>query len=219
VRAEALTLFKEDVLSIGQAVDRMVEEMGRLLRKEQDASLEFVEEQEKKINQSNQEIEEKVLDLLRDKDLLAEKEIRMLVVSTIISAKFERMADHAVRVAKIAQWAREEEIDIPPELVEMSKIVHRQVQDVLLTFLTDASEKAHDILQRDNEVDYLDAVLSKQLLQNLGEQDQANALMGAQFLFCTRFLERMGDLCSSIAKRIYFIATGERIKTGASGIA
>jgi phosphate uptake regulator len=61
--------------------------------------------------------------------------------------------------------------------------------------------------------------LSKQLLQNLADQDQAHALMGAQLLFASRFLERMGDLCSSIAKRIYFIATGERIKTNASGIA
>jgi phosphate uptake regulator len=74
-------------------------------------------------------------------------------------------------------------------------------------------------LQRDNEVDYLDAVLSKKLLSDLGEQDQAHAQMRAQFLFCTRFLERMGDLCTSIAKRSYFIATGERIKPPeASGI-
>jgi phosphate transport system protein len=220
VRAEALTLFKEDILAIGQAVDRMVEEMARLLRKEPEASLVLVEDEEKHINKSNQEIEEKVLDLLRDKDMLAEKEIRMLVVSTIISAKFERMADHAVRVAKIAQWAREDEIDIPPELVEMARIVHVQVQDVLLSFLTDAPEKARDILQRDSEIDYLDAVLSKNLLSNLGEQDQANALMRAQFLFSTRFLERMGDLCSSIAKRVYFISTGERIiKPDARGIA
>ncbi len=220
MRAEALTLFKEDVLSIGQSVERMVDEMERMLRRDSNASLDIIEEHETKINRANQEIEEKCLDLLRDKDLFAEKEIRMLVVSTIISAKFERMADHANRVARIAGWAREDEIEIPPELVEMAKVVHRMVQDVLLSFLTDASEKAHDILQRDNEVDYLDAVLSKKLLSDLGEQDQAHAQMRAQFLFCTRFLERMGDLCTSIAKRSYFIATGERIKPPeASGIA
>ncbi|MGH9553981.1 MAG: phosphate signaling complex PhoU family protein, partial [Terriglobales bacterium] len=143
-----------------------------------------------------------------------------LVVSTIIAAKFERMADHANRVAKIAAWAIEDEIEIPSELIEMARVVHRQVQDVLLFFLTDAADKVQEILQRDSEVDYLDAVLSKKLLSDLAvDQDSAQAQMRAQFLFCARFLERMGDLATSIAKRIYFIATGERIKREASGIA
>lgn len=215
---QALTLFKEDVLHIGQMVDRTLEEMIKLLRKEPGANLELIEQQEKNINQSNQEIEEKCLDLLHEKDRFAEKEIRMLVVSTIIAGKFERMADHANRVAKIARWADQDQIEIPPELVDMAKVVHRMVQDVLFSFLTDAPEKAQEILQRDSEVDYLDAVLSKKLLSDLGEQDAAHAQMRAQFLFCTRFLERMGDLCTSIAKRTYFIATGERIKREASGI-
>jgi phosphate transport system protein len=219
LKAESLTLFKEDVLAIGQAVDRMVDETGRILRGAEGASLSVVQEYELKVNRSNQEIEEKCLDLLRDKDLLAEKDLRMLVVSTIISAKFERMADHAHRVAKIGAWAHEDGMDMPPELIEMAKVVHRMVQDVLLLFLSEASDKAYDILKRDSEVDYLDAVLSKKLLSNLGDQDRAHAQMRAQFLFSSRFLERMGDLCTSIAKRIYFIVTGERIKgkTEASG--
>jgi phosphate transport system protein len=209
-------MFKEDVLSIGQMVERTVEETSRLLRRESSASLQLIEEQERKINQSNQEIEEKCLDILKDKDLLDEKEIRLIVLSTIISAKFERMADHSHRAAKIAAWAGEDNIDIPIELVEMSKVVHRMVQDVLLLFVTEDIDKTRDILQRDSEVDYLDAVLSKKLLSNLGEQDVAQAQMRAQFLFCSRFLERMGDLCTSIAKRIYFIAKGERIKSETS---
>jgi len=212
-------LFKEDVLSIGQMVERMVDETAKLMRSEASATLKVVQDEELKVNRSNQEIEEKCLDLLREKDLLAEKEIRMLVVSTIISAKFERMADHAHRAAKIADWAHEDQIEIPAELIEMSKVVLRMVQDVLLVFVTENVEKAHDILQRDSEVDYLDAVLSKKLLSDLGEQDHAHAQMQAQFLFCSRFLERMGDLCTSIAKRIYFIGTGERIKPETSGIA
>lgn len=218
MKAEAITLYKEDVLAIGQMVDTSVDQMARLLRKDPTAKLEFLEEQEKKINQAYQGIEEKCLDLLMEKDSLDAKEIRTLVVSTIIASKFERMADHANRVAKIAMWASEDEIEIPAELPEMATVVHRMVQDVLLTFLTGNTDRAQQILNRDNEVDYLDDVLSKKLLSDLGEQDQARAQMRAQFLFCARFLERMGDLTTSIAKRIYYIATGKRIKPEASGI-
>ena len=121
-------LFKEDVLSIGQMVERMVDETAKLMRSEASATLKVVQDEELKVNRSDQEIEEKCLDLLREKDLLAEKEIGRLVVSTIISAKFERMADHAHRAAKIADWAHEDQIEIPAELIEMSKVVLRMVQ-------------------------------------------------------------------------------------------
>lgn len=212
MRTEAITLLKEDVLAMGQMVTRTVEEMTKLLKNEPSASLNFVEEQELTINQSCQDIEEKCMDLLLDKDLISAKDIRALVGSTIIGAKLERMADHANRVARIASWAIEEEIEIPSELAEMGTLIQRMVQDVLLSFLTADTGKAQEVLQRDSHVNYLHDLLSKQLLSDLGEQDQVGAFMRAQFLFCARFLERMGDACTSIAKRVYFIETGTRLK-------
>ncbi len=219
LKAESVTLFKEDVLALGQMVASTMAEMSRMLRQDRDADLDLIENQEKAINQLYQQIEENCLELLLEKDVLVPKDIRTLVGSTIIAGKFERMADHANRVARIASWAREDKIEVPPELPVMAESIHRMVQDVLFSFLTDASDKAEEILHRDNEIDYLDAVLSKRLLSNLGEQDQEKAQMRAQFLFCTRFLERMGDLCTSIAKRTYFISTGSRLKPGSTNIA
>lgn len=219
MKSEAVTLFKEDVLALGQMVARTVAEMNRMLRKDTYASLDLIENQEKAINTLYQEVEEKCLDLLLEKDVLEAKEIRTLVGSTIIAGKFERMADHANRVARIASWAREDHIEIPAELSEMAEVLHKMVQDVLLAFLTDAIDKVQEIMQRDSEINYLDAVLSKRLLSDLGKQDQEKAQMRAQFLFCTRFIERMGDLCASVAKRTYFIATGNRLKRQQSNIA
>src|ERR1700687_1115658 len=87
VTTEATTLIKEDVLALGQLVDRSVEEMGRFLRKEKSASLDLIEKQEEMINQSCQDIEEKCLDVLLEKQSLAAQEIRVLIGSTIIAAK------------------------------------------------------------------------------------------------------------------------------------
>jgi len=218
VNTKAITLLKEDVLSLGRMVDRTVEEMARLLQKSNQASLSFVEGQEVEINQHYQEIEEKCLDLLLEKDLLDARQIRTVFCSTIIAAKLERMADHANRVARLATWAAEEKIEIPKELADMAAVVHRMVQDVLLGFVEDSPDKALEVMKRDSEVDFLHDFLSKKLLSDLGEQEAARAQMRAQFLFCARFIERMGDACTSIAKRIYFIATGERLKPGATRV-
>jgi len=212
VKTEALTLLKEDVLSMGRGVETTIQELTRMLKNDPTSSFARVEQGEEKINRQCMEIEERCLELLVDKEPMNERIIRSLVSTILIATKLERMADHAIRVAKVADWAREEEIQVPEELIEMSQTVGRMVQEVLLVFLTDAPDKAIEVVQRDNAVDYLHDVLSKRLLSNLGDQDTAQAQMGMQFLFCTRFLERMGDACASIAKRVYFIATGERLK-------
>jgi phosphate transport system protein len=192
-------------------VETTVYEVTRLLKGDRKADLAMVERQEEEINKLCQEIEEKCVDLLMERDSFGAKEIRALVSIPLIAAKFERLADHANRVARFANWAIEDEIEIPEELPKMAATVYHMVQELLLCFLTDSASKAKEILASDNTVDYLHDVLSKKLLSNLGEQESAHAQMRAQFLFCSRFLERMGDACTSIAKRVYFLSTGERI--------
>jgi len=220
VKTEALTLLKEEVLSMGRGVESTVQELTRMLKKDPAASLARMEDGEETINRQCMEIEEHCLELLveRDKEERNERDIRSLVSTILIATKLERMADHAIRIAKVADWAREEEIDVPEELIEMSQTVGHMVQETLLVFLSDAPDKAIEVMRRDNAVNYLHDVLSKRLLSNLGEQDTQQAQMRMQFLFCTRFLERMGDACGSIAKRVYFIATGKRLKAAATKV-
>lgn len=209
--AETITLLKEDVLTLGRMVDSTVGKVTNLLKRDDSIRLEEIENQEKRINDWSQEIEEKCLELLIEKDKLSAKDIRTLVSCTIIVAKLERLGDHANRVARIASWAKEEEIEVPEELPQMSAVVHRMLQDALLTFVTNDLDKVMEVLQKDSQVNYLHDVMSKRLLSKLGEQEQASAHMGAQFLFCARFMERMGDLCTSVAKRVHFINTGKRL--------
>ncbi|MDP3507782.1 MAG: PhoU domain-containing protein [Candidatus Melainabacteria bacterium] len=211
MKTESITLIKEEVLTLGRMVETTVYEVTRLLKGDRKADLAMVERQEEEINRLCQEIEEKCVDLLMERDSFGAKEIRALVSIPLIAAKFERLADHANRVARFANWANEDEIEIPEELPKMAATVYHMVQELLLCFLTDSASKAKEILASDNTVDYLHDVLSKKLLSNLGEQESAHAQMRAQFLFCSRFLERMGDACTSIAKRVYFLSTGERI--------
>ncbi|PZM80540.1 MAG: phosphate transport system regulatory protein PhoU [Candidatus Melainabacteria bacterium] len=194
-------------------VDNTVDMVTNLLKKADSARLEDVENQEKQINDWSQEIEEKCLELLIEKDNLSAKDVRTLVSCTLIVSKLERLGDHANRVARIASWAREEEIEVPDELPQMSAVVHHMMQDALLTFVTNDLNKVTEVLQQDSQVNYLHDVMSKRLLSKLGEQEQASAHMGAQFLFCARFIERMGDLCTSVAKRVHFINTGKRLSS------
>jgi phosphate transport system protein len=203
-------MMKEDVLSLGRMVNDTVGELTRLLQGNPAGDFGFVEKQEESINEACLNIEEKCLDVLNERHDLNAQEIRTLVGSTLMAAKFERLADHAHRVAKFATWAKTDGVPVPGELIEMAVAVHRMVEETLLCFLSDALDKVPSIVQRDSQVDYLHDLLSKRLLSALGEQGQEEAQMRAQFLFSARYLERMGDCCVSIAKRVHFIVTGQR---------
>lgn len=212
MKTRAITLMKEDVLALGRLVSSTTNELTKLLQKNPAARFDQIEKHEEEINASSLRIEEKCLDLLTERSDLTAQDIRAALGSTLIAAKFERLADHAFRVAKFVSWVADEEVLIPQELAEMSGIVTRMVEDLLLCFVTDAIDRIPEIIQRDSKIDYLHDYLSKQLLLELGKQNQESAQTSTQLLFCTRYLERMGDACTSIAKRIYFIVSGKRIE-------
>lgn len=212
MKAKALYFLKDDVVSMGRMVGSSVEDMASILKGNPDTQMSLIEERENKINDSCKKIEETCMELLLEKETVTQKDIRFLVSTIMIAAKLERMADHANRIAKVGNWAREEKIEVPAEMVEMAQVIHQMANDILIGFLEDAPDKALEVLKRDTAVDLLHDVLSQRLLADLGDQDKAKAQIEAQFLFCTRFLERMGDACTSIAKRVYFIATGERVQ-------
>lgn len=211
MKTQQITLVKEDVLSLGRKVSRQVVELSGLLVRSPGASFEFIQKQEDEINDLCLGIEEKCLDVLVEKQDLSPQEIRTVVGSTLIAAKFERLSDHAYRTAKLITWILEDGVPIPEELAQMANVIARMVEDVLVCFVSDAIDRVPEISQRDSQVDYLHDMMHKRLLSDLGVQDQEQAQTNTQFLFCARYLERMGDLVGSIARRIHFIVTGERM--------
>lgn len=210
MKTQAVTLMKEDILSLGREVSGMLAELSRLLGKDAGGQITVVEEQEERVNARCMNIEEKCLDILTERNDLSGQEVRMLVGSTLIATKFERLADHAVRVAKLVSWSAEDGVELPAELTEMASLIQRMVEDTLICYVSDAVDQVPELVQRDSHVNYLHDMVSKKLLSDLGVQDQEEAQTRTQFLFCARYLERMGDCCTSIAKKTHFIVTGKR---------
>jgi phosphate transport system protein len=211
LKTRAVTLMKEDVLGLGRLVTDTMQELMRILRKDQTANFDHIVKYEEEINRYCLKIEEKCLDMLSEYKDLSQQEIRALVGSTLIAAKFERLADHALRVGKYVAWVAAEDTPIPEQLYDMAGIINRMVEEVLLCFLADDVDSIPAIVQRDSQIDYLHDFLTKSLMQDLGVQNQEDALTTTQLLFCTRYMERMGDYCVSVAKRVHFIVTGKRL--------
>lgn len=211
IKTKAITLIKADVLATGRTVHKCVQEVILILSRNIEASFERINILEEEVNQASVKTEQYCLDILTEYQDLTAQEVHTLIGSVLIVTKLERLADHAHRVAKLVLWAADEHIELPGELLEMAQLVNRMLEEVLLLFISDEVEKVAEIAQQDSNIDFLHDLLSKKLLLELGEQDQQQAQINAQLLFCSRYLERMGDYCTSIAKRIYLMVTGKRL--------
>jgi phosphate transport system protein len=153
-------------------------------------------------------------------DLLARQQpvasdLRVVIASLRMVADVERMGDLALHIAKVAR-RRYPASAIPPELqstvLEMGQVAQRicaKCSSVIASRdLTMAAE-----LERDDDVmDGLHRRLFSTLLDDSWEGDIETAI---DVTLCGRYYERFCDHAVSVARRVIFLVTGERVQTTA----
>jgi phosphate transport system protein len=96
------------------------------------------------------------------------------------------------------------------ELRQMGSAVLTQLRDVIGSFNRRDVKTAMDVWARDENVDRLCALLSRELVGRMVDEPKA-ATLGVHLLFCTKNLERMGDHATNIAEAIYYMVEGRRL--------
>ena len=82
------------------------------------------------------------------------------------------------------------------------------LKDVLDAFANDDVEKAHDVWQRDEEIDQVYTGLFRELLTYMME-DPRNITACTHLLFMAKNIERAGDHVTNIAELVSFRQTGQ----------
>src|SRR3954447_18574036 len=159
------------------------------------------------------DIEGRALDLLARQQPVA-SDLRILITSLRMVADVERMGDMAQHVAKVAR-RRYPASAIPPELhatvLEMGQVAQRicaKCSSVIAgRDLTVAAE-----LERDDDV--MDE-LHRRLFNVLLDPNWKGGIEGAiDVTLCGRYYERFCDHAVSVARRVVYLVTGERVQVG-----
>jgi len=162
------------------------------------------------------DIEGRALDLLARQQPVA-SDLRILITSLRMVADVERMGDMAQHVAKVAR-RRYPASAIPPELhatvLEMGQVAQRicaKCSSVIAgRDLTVAAE-----LERDDDV--MDE-LHRRLFNVLLDPNWKGGIEGAiDVTLCGRYYERFCDHAVSVARRVVYLVTGERVQVGSDG--
>jgi phosphate transport system protein len=120
----------------------------------------------------------------------------------------ERIADHAVDLAKLALTIGDigscsQLQELAPLAAEVRTMYARSLQ----AFRAYDTALASAIIEEDNVVDALFHAHRDNLLRWM-QADQANSVLASNLVFAAQFLERIGDRCVNMAERIHLIEWG-----------
>ena len=196
-------------------------EMGSLVEKQLDNSIEAfknkdmvlakkVIENDDKVDELNKKIEEQCLKFMAMESPVA-TDLRKIFTTSKIVTDLERMADYAVDICKIAQRV---ELDILGEECEpvwqMVDILRKMIKRSLEAFVTGNVKEAYEICKMDDEVDILYRGLFNDILKKMAK-DETIINKGAQILFASKYLERVGDHVTNICEWIIFSSKGDYV--------
>jgi phosphate transport system protein len=153
-------------------------------------------------------------------DLLARQQpvasdLRVVIASLRMVADVERMGDLALHIAKVAR-RRYPASAIPPELqstvLEMGQVAQRICAKCSSVIAGRDVTMAAELERDDDVMDGLHRRLFSTLLDDSWEGDIETAI---DVTLCGRYYERFCDHAVSVARRVIFLVTGERVQTAA----
>jgi phosphate transport system protein len=156
-----------------------------------------------------EELEQKTFDLLALQQPVA-GDLRAVVAALRISATLERMGDLAEHVAGVARRRYPASV-VPAEmrgtLLEMAQVAERIVQKAGSVIASQDVKTALELDADDDDMDRLHRVLFTTML----DKDWGHGVETAIDLsLVSRYYERFADHAVSVARRVVFLATGEK---------
>lgn len=178
------------------------------VRERNTAAAEQVIAEDARVDALDAQVQQQTVQLLALRQPMA-VDLRVVLSSIKIAAALERIADYAKNTAKrsivLSQGTAPASAVVGID--RLGRLVRTALKDVLDAFANDDVEKAHDVWQRDEEIDQVYTGLFRELLTYMME-DPRNITACTHLLFMAKNIERAGDHVTNIAELVSFRQTG-----------
>ncbi|EGP5161931.1 phosphate signaling complex protein PhoU [Enterococcus faecium] len=210
------TQFEEELLNLhnqfyemGMMVSSAVHKSVRAYIKHDKILAQEVIENDININNMETRLEKKSFEMIALQQPVT-TDLRMIITVMKASSDLERMADHAVSVAKstIRVKGQTRIPEIEKEISDMSDYVKKMVDNVLVAYVKTDEKDARTIANMDQRVnDYFNRIYNT-TIKNMQENPET-VISGTDYLNVASYLERIGDYVTNICEWIVYLATGK----------
>jgi phosphate transport system protein len=203
--------LKKKILMVGATVEeRIAKAIAAVIKQDARLALEVVDG-DKEIDQMEVEVEEDCLKILALYQPVA-IDLRVVVGVLKINNDLERMADHAVNIARRAEYlATYADADLPLDLAVMLEKTQTMVRDSLDALVRQDTMLARRVCASDSEVDQLNRQMHVLIQQQIREHPEHVELFIHQ-LSVSRQLERIADLATNVAEDVVYTVEGAIIR-------
>lgn len=199
-----------DLLRMGSMVEKQIFQCIESLVKEDSKLAQTVIDNDDIIDDMQKEIENKAIKLIAMQQPLA-MDLRNIFTTTKIVTDLERIADHAVDIAKVTKRLNSDEYtNSLPDIQKMANMVKEMLKVSLDAYVQGDVKRAYDICKKDDEIDAIyKQIFSEFLLMMMENPKTIN--QATQFLFACKYLERIADHTTNICEGTIYLVTGEQI--------
>ncbi len=205
-----LLKLHNSILRMGSIVEKQINtSIKALVKKDENLANEVIKNDDL-VDDLEKEIEDECIVLIAKEQPLA-TDLRKIFTTLKIVTDLERMADHAVDIAKIAKKIKDEEYIKPLiKIPKMADIVQNMIKESLDSYVNENKEGAYKACTLDDEIDYIYKTTFKESIDTMLEKKETiNQL--TQFLFVCKYLERIADHATNICEWTIYLITGEHI--------
>ncbi len=207
---ELLDSITDDLIEMNRVVGSMIQRATDALLEGDLQKAESVITADTEIDAANRQVEAVSTDLIALQQPVA-TDLRIVVAAIRIAATLERMGDLARHIAKVARM-RYPEKALPPEVVPIFREMGDLAVQMSATTGIVIADKDVSVSMKQLETDDRMDELHRQLFGTLLDDAWPYPVeVTIDITLLSRYYERFADHMVSIAKRVVFLTTGERV--------
>ncbi|MBF0458299.1 MAG: phosphate signaling complex protein PhoU [Nitrospirae bacterium] len=211
IRDEELKHLKEMILKMASLVEASIRDSVRALVTQEPSIANAVIAADHTINAYDVQIDEECIRLIARRQPVG-RDLRFITMGMKITTDLERIADHAVNIAERAiKLFETTPMMAYSDLSRMREIAQRMVKDAIDSFVNEDKILAKDVIERDEEVDDLNASVVNELMLVMTKEPE-NIVQASQLIYISRNIERIGDHATNIAEMVIYMVDGRIIR-------
>ncbi|MDD3224013.1 MAG: phosphate signaling complex protein PhoU [Clostridium sp.] len=204
---EALNM---SLLRMGSITEKQIFEAVEALCNKDEKEAKQVVKNDSIVDEMQKDIENEVIRLIAMQQPIA-TDLRTIFTTLKIVTDLERMADHAVDIAKVVKRLKiQKPIKSFDDIPRMTIIVREMIKESIDAYVTKDMDKAYEICKKDDEIDGIYKQVFNDLLLIM-MKDQSTINEASQYLFVCKYLERIVDHTTNICESTIYLVTGKQI--------
>ncbi|HYX92677.1 MAG TPA: phosphate signaling complex protein PhoU [Myxococcaceae bacterium] len=208
---EGLEELKEHLLRMAKLAEESIGHAVKAYSERDPLECERVANHEPEIDAAQREVDELARDLLAMQQPVA-VDLRFILAVIKINADLERVGDHAMNIARLAeQLLQLPAAELPVDIARMGDMAAGMVRQALDAFVLADVTLAQKVLAMDDDVDRMDREIAEAMV-DLIRKAPGLSEQGLDAVVIAHNLERIADHATNIAEDVIFWVQGADVR-------